>query len=147
MVLALSASFVSMQYLIPRRARVLLLCCLDRACMSSLNTSFDTQLEGYLSLPKSEATYDPELGIAQKNNKESSADDLKLQMVGQTKTTAIYYVGTGDNRQRRTANETKEFISYDVQLASFGGKAASGVHTFPFSITLPAGLPPSLKVW
>lgn len=83
---------------------------------------------------------------AQKNNKESSADELKLQMVGQTKTTVIYYTGSGDNRQRRTAKETKDSFSYDVQLASFGGKAASGVHNFPFSMTLPVGLPPSMKV-
>lgn len=44
------------------------------------------------------------------------------------------------------AREDKEILSYDMQLGSFGGKAASGVHNFPFSVTLPAGLPPSMTV-
>ncbi|CAN0513484.1 unnamed protein product [Ectocarpus sp. 12 AP-2014] len=44
------------------------------------------------------------------------------------------------------AREDKEILSYDVQLESVGGKAASGVHNFPFSVTLPAGLPPSMTV-
>ncbi|CAM9445359.1 unnamed protein product [Ectocarpus sp. 6 AP-2014] len=44
------------------------------------------------------------------------------------------------------AREDKEILSYDVQLGLFGGKAASGVHNFPFSVTLPAGLPPSMTV-
>lgn len=85
-------------------------------------------------------------GIVQKNNKESSADELKLKMVGRIKTTVIYHTGSGEDRKRHAAIETKELFSYDVQLASFGGTAASGEHSFPFSMTFPEGLPPSLKV-
>lgn len=82
----------------------------------------------------------------QKNSKESSADELKLEMIGQIKTVVVYYTGSGKDRKKHTAKETKDFLSHDVQLASFGGKAASGMHSFPFSMTLPVGLPPSLKV-
>jgi len=84
--------------------------------------------------------------VKQKNNKESSADDLKLEMIGQTKTRVVYHTGSGDDRQRHEAKETKVFLSYEMKLADFDGKAASGVHSFPFSVTLPGGLPPSMKV-
>ena len=47
---------------------------------------------------------------------------------------------------REMLREKKEFLSYEVQLAAFGGKAASGSHNFPFSVMLPPGLPPSMKV-
>lgn len=118
-------------------ARRVWLCCLIQP-MSSLNISLTTNLTSRfrnrrLTLCSS--------GIAQKNNKESSADGLKLRMVGQTKTTLV------DRREEKSFSETKDFFSHDVQLASFGGKAASGVHSFPFSVMLPVGLPPSLMVW
>lgn len=51
---------------------------------------------------------------------------------------------TYNNRQ--IIVESNEFLSYDVQLASFGGKAASGNHSFPFSVKLPSSLPPSMEV-
>ncbi|CAN0471039.1 unnamed protein product, partial [Ectocarpus sp. 8 AP-2014] len=79
-----------------------------------------------------------------KNNKESSADELKLRLVGHVKTAVEYSTGKGE--ETKMAREDKEILSYDVQLGSFGGKAASGVHNFPFSVTLPAGLPPSMTV-
>lgn len=123
-----------------------------------MNSSFDNQIKGHLSLPKPEANHaaepgvEPEAdhasepGVVQKNNKESSADDLKLQMVGQTKTKVVYHTGTGDNRRRHEARETKEFLSYDMKIADFDGKVASGIHSFPFSVTLPEGVPPSMEV-
>lgn len=49
-------------------------------------------------------------------------------------------------QHREMLTEKKEFLSYDVQLAAFGGKAALGSHNFPFSVMLPPGLPPSMKV-
>ena len=67
-------------------------------------------------------------------------------MVGQTKTKAIYYTNSGDNRKRHEAKETKDFLSYKIKIGDFDGKAASGVHSFPFSLTLPEGLAPSMKV-
>lgn len=82
--------------------------------------------------------------IAQKNNKESSADELKLRLVGLVKTAVEYSTGQGE--EKKVTREDKEILSYDVQLGSFGGKAASGVHNFPFSVTLPEGLPPSMTV-
>lgn len=80
----------------------------------------------------------------QKNNKESSANGLKIQLVGLTKTEAV---DSRFNREEESYKETNVFLSFDVQLASFGGKAASGVHSFPFAIMLPVDLPPSLLVW
>lgn len=47
---------------------------------------------------------------------------------------------------RDVITENREILGYDIQLASFGGKAASGTHSFPFSVMLPPGLPPSMKV-
>ncbi|CAN0197654.1 unnamed protein product [Ectocarpus fasciculatus] len=85
-----------------------------------------------------------EVQVCTKNNKESSADGLKLRLVGLVKTAVEYSTGQGD--ESKMAREDKEILSYDVQLGSFGGKAASGSHNFPFSVTLPAGLPPSMTV-
>ena len=62
----------------------------------------------------------------QKNNKKSSADGLKLRLVGQTKTDIV------DTGEEESYHEIHEFLSFGVQLASFGGKAASGVHSLPF---------------
>ncbi|CAM9308338.1 unnamed protein product [Ectocarpus sp. 4 AP-2014] len=82
--------------------------------------------------------------VCTKNNKESSADELKLRLVGHVKTAVEYSTSKGE--ETKMAREDKEILSYDVQLGSFGGKAASGVHNFPFSVTLPAGLLPSMTV-
>ncbi|CBJ32135.1 hypothetical protein Esi_0309_0042 [Ectocarpus siliculosus] len=85
-----------------------------------------------------------EVQVCTKNNKESSADELKLRLVGHVKTAVDYSTDKGE--ETKMAREDKEILSYDVQLGSFGGKAASGVHNFLFSVTLPAGLPPSMTV-
>lgn len=54
--------------------------------------------------------------------------------------------GAAPNTHRDALSEDIEFLGYDVHLSSFGGKVASGVHSFPFSVVLPPGLPPSMKV-
>lgn len=84
----------------------------------------------------------------QKDNKQSSAGELKLRLTGATKTAAKYMDNNGhdSNNRENTAHETYEFLSYDVQLADFGGKAASGMHNLPFSVMIPAGSPPSMQV-
>lgn len=77
-----------------------------------------------------------------------------LTVVGLAKTRVMYKAtgivptesGVAPYTHRDNSNEDIEFLSYDVQLASFGGKAASGVHSFPFSVVLPPELPPSMKV-
>lgn len=63
-------------------------------------------------------------------------------------TSSVNHVNSNSQtyRHREMITEKKEFLSYDVQLASFGGTAASGSHNFPFSVMLPPGLPPSMKV-
>lgn len=90
----------------------------------------------------------------QKNAEGSSANELVLRLFGVAKTRVMYdttnMAHSGNNAQsythREMLTEKKEFLSYDVQLAAFGGKAASGSHNFPFSVMLPPGLPPSMKV-
>lgn len=77
-----------------------------------------------------------------------------LRLFGVAKTMVMYdttnMAHNNSNSQsythREMLREKKEFLSYDVQLAAFGGKAASGSHNFPFSVMLPPGLPPSMKV-
>lgn len=77
-----------------------------------------------------------------------------LRLFGVAKTRVMYdttnMAHNGNNSQsythREMLTEKKEFLSYDVQLAAFGGTAASGSHNFPFSVMLPPGLPPSMEV-
>lgn len=54
--------------------------------------------------------------------------------------------GSSTYTYRDTLSEDIEFLGYDVQLADFGGKVASGEHTYDFSVTLPPNLPASMKV-
>lgn len=90
----------------------------------------------------------------QKDAEGSSANELVLRLVGTAKTCVMYdttnMAHTGNNSQsfthREMLREKKEILSYEVNLAAFGGKAASGSHNFPFSVMLPPGLPPSMKV-
>lgn len=84
----------------------------------------------------------------------TSATALVVTVVGLAKTRAMYKAtgivptasGAAPYTHRDNSAEDIEFLSYDVQLASFGGKAAAGVHSFPFSVVLPSELPPSMKV-
>ncbi|CAM9376576.1 unnamed protein product, partial [Hapterophycus canaliculatus] len=88
-----------------------------------------------------------------KNADGSSADELVLRLVGAAETCVMHdktnttHNGTSSQTYngRERVWETKEFLSYEVKLAAFGGKAASGSHSFPFSLMLPPGLPPSMK--
>lgn len=90
----------------------------------------------------------------QKDAEGSSANELILRLFGVAKTMVMYdttnMAHNNSNAQsythREMLREKKEFLSYEVQLAAFGGKAASGSHNFPFSVMLPPGLPPSMKV-
>lgn len=90
----------------------------------------------------------------QNNEEGSSADELVLRLYGVAKTRVMYdttnMAHNNSNAQsythREMLTEKKEFLSYDVQLAAFGGKAASGSHSFPFQVMLPPGLPPSMEV-
>ena len=84
----------------------------------------------------------------------SPADALVLRLVGLAKTRVMFKQtilvptasGAAPVTHRDTLSEDIEFLGYDVHLASFGGQAAPGVHTFPFSVILPLGLPPSMSV-
>ncbi len=84
----------------------------------------------------------------------SPADALVLTVVGMAKTrvmekaTAPVPTTSGVAPMTVPINFTEdiEFLGYDVHLTSFGGKAAPGVHTFPFSVVLPPTLPPSMFV-
>lgn len=85
----------------------------------------------------------------------TSADALVVRLVGMTKTRAITkstglyptLSGAATYTDHHASSEDIEFLGYDVQVASFGGgKVAAGVHSFPFSVVLPSGLPPSMKV-
>lgn len=57
--------------------------------------------------------------------------------------------GTGDNRRTVTKSRryTRSLLHIDVGLADFsanGGKLAPGRYEFPFTLTLPVGLPSSM---
>ncbi|CAN0498687.1 unnamed protein product, partial [Scytosiphon promiscuus] len=52
----------------------------------------------------------------------------------------------GQDEGRSVYHTKKDFLSFEFQLTSFGGKAAAGSHNFPFSLTLPPGLPSTMKV-
>lgn len=62
--------------------------------------------------------------------------------------TGAYHTGVDAQTytHREMITETNEFLSHEVQLASFGGKAAAGTHNIPFSVMLPSELPPSMEV-
>ncbi|CAN0451438.1 unnamed protein product, partial [Scytosiphon promiscuus] len=76
----------------------------------------------------------------------SSADRLVLRLVGLATTRIVRRTGNGENSSNAVYAAKNEFLSFDVQLASFGGKAAAGSHSFPFSVMLPPALPSSMKV-
>lgn len=91
----------------------------------------------------------------QSNDEGSSADGLVLRLIGRAKTrvmretTVVVPNGSDTSRtttHREVISEEKDFLSYEVQLASFGGKATTGSHGYPFSVMLPPGLPPSMQV-
>lgn len=85
---------------------------------------------------------------AQSDSKGSSAKELKLQLVGTAKTSVSYrdYVVSSELPTPTHEETNDEFLTYEVQLACFDGKATAGTHSFPFSIMLPPGLYSSMKV-
>ncbi|CAN0469138.1 unnamed protein product, partial [Laminaria digitata] len=84
---------------------------------------------------------------SQNNAKGSSAQKLVLRLVGLARTRIVRDSSNGRDSSERTVYTAKdEFLGFDIQLASFGGKAAAGSHSFPFSVMLPSGLPSSMKV-
>lgn len=84
----------------------------------------------------------------------SPAGSLVIRLVGLAKTRAMFTTtgvvptesGAAPYTYRDTLSEDVEFLGHDVQLADFGGRAASGEHTYDFSVTLPPSLPASMKV-
>ena len=86
----------------------------------------------------------PTCYTAQNNAEGSSADALVMRLIGLAKTRIVRENGHNNNRSYYGARE--EFLSFEFQLASFGGKAAAGSHNFTFSLVLPPGLPSSMKV-
>ncbi|CAN0329985.1 unnamed protein product [Ectocarpus sp. 12 AP-2014] len=83
----------------------------------------------------------------------SPASSLVIRLVGLAKTRAMFIAtgvvptasGAAPYTHRDTLSEDVEFLGYDVHLADFGGRAASGEHTYDFSVTLPPSLPASMK--
>lgn len=96
----------------------------------------------------------PKIDTAQTTDAGTSANALVLTVVGLAKTRVIYQAtgivptasGAAPYTLRDSSNEDLIILNYDVQLASFGGKAQSGEHNFPFSVVMPSELPPSMKV-
>ena len=86
----------------------------------------------------------PTCYTAQNNAEGSSADALVMRLIGLAKTRIVRENGHNNNRSYYGARE--EFLSFEFQLTSFGGKAAAGSHNFTFSLVLPPGLPSSMKV-
>lgn len=90
--------------------------------------------------------------IAQKDAE--GGGELILTLVGLAQACVLYdsthATDNGSNthtyQHKEMVTEKNGFLSYDVQLASFGGKTAVGTHTFPFSLMLPPDLPPSMQV-
>lgn len=76
--------------------------------------------------------------IAQEKASES-ADSLDLQLFGRSVTRV------GD-KHFRTEPQKRKFLSYDLDIGSFAGKANVGTHIFPFSVKLPEDLVPSMEV-
>eukprot|EP00904_Undaria_pinnatifida_P000771 jgi/Undpi1/10695/HiC_scaffold_29.g13143.m1 len=74
-----------------------------------------------------------------------SAERLTLRLVGLAKTRVKCESGSGKNKSETVYNDGDEFLSYNIQLASFGGTARPGSHSFPFSVMLPPDLPASMK--
>lgn len=63
-------------------------------------------------------------------------------------TTVIIPSGDGNRTttHREAVSEQKDFLSYEVHLATFGGRMTAGSHSYPFSVMLPPGLPSSMQV-
>lgn len=53
---------------------------------------------------------------------------------------------SGEESTLRVDEDQKDIILYDIQLATLQRTAVSGVQSFPFSVVLPPGLPPSMEV-
>lgn len=83
----------------------------------------------------------------QDNVEGTSAGSLVLRLVGLARTRIVRSNSTNHQTSRNTVYSAKdEFLSFDIQLASFGGRAAACSQSFPFSVMLPPGLPSSMKV-
>ena len=87
----------------------------------------------------------PTCRSTQNNADGSSAGSLVLRLVGLART-RIVRSSSNKNSSGTTYQARDEFLSFDIQLASFGGRAAASSHSFPFSVMLPPGLPSSMKV-
>lgn len=90
--------------------------------------------------------------FGQKDSKESSGDELVLKMIGKAKTLVYRTVDDDDEEGRRVSShreaawQEQEVISYETQLAAFGGRVFPGRHSFQYSVMLPPRLPPTMQV-
>ncbi|CAM9286211.1 unnamed protein product [Ascophyllum nodosum] len=79
----------------------------------------------------------------------SSADELILKLIGKASNLVYHQVFSagpdGGTMVRQPIWQHEEIISYESQLTAFGGKAAPGRHSYPFSVALPPRLPPTMK--
>lgn len=75
----------------------------------------------------------------------SSAKELTLRLVG-TATTSVPNGEQDTVGREKKSTDSDEFLSYEVQLTCFNGKATAGTHSFPFSMMLPPGLHSSMQV-
>lgn len=85
------------------------------------------------------------LAFSQVDSDGSSASDLVVQLTGKTHARVIYQPA-GEGQMKQTASDGKTFLEHDMVLASFGGRADCGTHSFPFAVVLPPNLPSTMKV-
>lgn len=102
----------------------------------------------------------------QKRDQGTPANDLVLQIRGKATTactTVIAYCDINDHNnvpseksaprksnalsdQNNGTSDARDFLVFDLPLASFGGVASPGVHVVPFAVVLPDMLPSTMKV-
>ncbi|CAM9761348.1 unnamed protein product, partial [Laminaria digitata] len=87
------------------------------------------------------------------HSSEGSAEGLVLRLIGLARTRAMRKTsiiipssdGARSTTHREVVTERKDFLSYEVHLASFDGRATNGTYSYPFSVLLPPGLPSSMQ--
>ncbi len=78
------------------------------------------------------------------------AHELTLRLVGRIKRRVPYAEENEADIHgsviTQQASILQVVLSEERELGSFAGRVATGLHTFPFSFSLPPGLPPGMKV-
>ena len=78
---------------------------------------------------------------------------ITLTLIGRAKTRTIVHMraplvldeGGGGEATSHVDDDHKDIINYNIQLTTLQRKAVSGIQSFPFSVVLPPGLPPSMQ--